>query len=242
MNLIKSSIIIATIIGVCACTPYTKVDKNGKALEELNFPKLSKVDVQNGVDGSFIDWTDFNMLRPGLSKYQVMQITGTPHYHEGFFEVREWDFVFNKWIGESQLEQCQLKVLFDDNKVSTSYHWRPLGCNNNFTVSADLLFDFDSAVLKGKGKLAIDQILAQNGKAKAININGFSDPIGDDQYNLKLSQQRANAVKNYIKTNGFNGTINAVGKGENTDKAKCGDTIKDIKCNHPNRRVEFNFK
>ena len=64
------------------------------------------------------------------------------------------------------------------------------------------LFDFDKADLKPEGK---EQINAYREKAKAelsradkIIITGYTDNTGAPDYNLKLSQQRAEAVRAYL--------------------------------------------
>lgn len=51
---------------------------------------------------------------------------------------------------------------------------------------------------------------------QSISIFGFCDDIGANEYNLKLSQQRANAIKTIFGNNSINDTLitNVDGKGE----------------------------
>ncbi len=69
-----------------------------------------------------------------------------------------------------------------------------------------------------------------------IKIYGYTDSKGADAYNLKLSQQRADAVKNYLVSKGLvNGRFEVVGMGE-------ADPIADNETDAgraKNRRVEF---
>lgn len=79
------------------------------------------------------------------------------------------------------------------------------------------LFDFDKADLKPAGK---EQIKAYREDAKSglsradkIKITGHTDNIGKADYNMKLSQQRANAVSDYLKSIGVTTKIEVVGEG-----------------------------
>ena len=58
------------------------------------------------------------------------------------------------------------------------------------------------------------QILKDNPSVK-VTIEGHTDSKGTDAYNQKLSERRANAVKNYLESNGVTASrLDAVGKGE----------------------------
>ncbi|WP_284447266.1 OmpA family protein, partial [Fluviibacter phosphoraccumulans] len=73
------------------------------------------------------------------------------------------------------------------------------------TLAADTLFAFNKSDLKPEGKAALDNVVNQ---AKALKVEvivavGYTDRIGSDAYNLKLSQQRANSVKAYLVSKGI---------------------------------------
>lgn len=46
-----------------------------------------------------------------------------------------------------------------------------------------------------------------------IEVHGFTDNIGSKEYNLGLSQRRANSVKNFLQANGVRTSITPVGNG-----------------------------
>jgi OmpA-OmpF porin, OOP family len=86
----------------------------------------------------------------------------------------------------------------------------------------DVLFDFDRAVVKPDARLILDRLVTflQENPGRTVQLSGYTDSIGTEQYNLGLSLRRAKAVERYIlqrtaevgATGGF--TIIAEGFGE----------------------------
>lgn len=119
------------------------------------------------------------------------------------------------------------------------------------TLSTDVLFDFNSANLKDGGKSRLDQLVSEIKDADVDEIVavGHADRIASDDYNQKLSEARAQAVKDYLASKGARGnTITAEGKGESQPVTgeKCqkmgterGSNKKLVECLQPDRRVEI---
>lgn len=108
------------------------------------------------------------------------------------------------------------------------------------TVSAavkNLEFDFGKATIRDHSKPSLDK-LAEVLKAKNFNLklSGYTDNVGSQAFNLKLSQDRAQAVKDYLLSQGVNDSqIVAEGFGKDSpiasNKTEAGRAM--------NRRVEF---
>lgn len=110
------------------------------------------------------------------------------------------------------------------------------------TLSATELFDFDRATLKmPQPKLdEIADVMLRNAQIDRLTITGHTDRIGGDEYNQKLSQRRADAVKAYLVAKGVAPhRLVAVGKGEAEPIVQCAqkDQAALIRCLEPNRRV-----
>ena len=85
------------------------------------------------------------------------------------------------------------------------------------TYKAQSLFDFDRTVIKPEGRAELDQLVA---KLKTVNTEliiavGHTDSVGSDTYNLQLGQRRAEAVKQYLVSQGLEaGRVYTDSKGE----------------------------
>ena len=115
---------------------------------------------------------------------------------------------------------------------------KPAPVAEKVTLAADVLFDFDKAILKNEGKNKLDDLAT---KVKAINLEvviaiGHTDSIGSDAYNQKLSVRRAESVKAYLVSKGVEpNRVYTEGKGEKQPVAS--NKTKDGR--QKNRRVEI---
>jgi len=116
------------------------------------------------------------------------------------------------------------------------------------------LFDFDKADLKPEGKAAIDREvisrLKEVNKLELVLVTGHTDRIGSQAYNQKLSERRANAVRDYLVSKGVaRDKIETLGMGKTqpVPGVVCNQPYPKerkalIECLAPNRRVEVEVK
>jgi outer membrane protein OmpA-like peptidoglycan-associated protein len=81
---------------------------------------------------------------------------------------------------------------------------------------SDVLFAFNQYTLKpdAREKLAKVSGILLAYPGLTVQVEGYTDNVGSDQYNLKLSQQRADAVHDYLVSQGVPGTaVSATGYG-----------------------------
>jgi OOP family OmpA-OmpF porin len=111
------------------------------------------------------------------------------------------------------------------------------------TLAATELFAFNSATLTmPQPRLdAIAAALAADPGITDVDVTGYADRLGKAGYNQKLSERRANAVRDYLIAKGIaSGRLKAYGKGEANPVVVCNNKKRAdlIKCLEPNRRVE----
>ncbi|MDO2946912.1 OmpA family protein [Aeromonas simiae] len=124
----------------------------------------------------------------------------------------------------------------------------PEPVDKTFNLSSDVLFDFNKATLKPEGEAALQslyqQIAAEQPKDGNAEVYGYTDRIGSDAYNQRLSEARAKTVADYLIGQGLPADkVSAIGRGEGSPVTgnQC-DGIKAkvelIPCLAPDRRVE----
>ena len=85
------------------------------------------------------------------------------------------------------------------------------------SFSGRALFEFDSSELTSAGRNELSDLVKKlNGQSKIKNIEivGHADSTGPDEYNMKLSERRANTVKGYLQKSLQAVAVTARGMGE----------------------------
>jgi outer membrane protein OmpA-like peptidoglycan-associated protein len=111
----------------------------------------------------------------------------------------------------------------------------------NVTLKNEILFDFNSAGLRAESRRTLDEMGSVFAKypQQTIMVEGHADSVGSDAYNQTLSEQRADAVRDYLVRQGTAASrIRAVGFGENEPRSS-NDTAEGRQLN---RRVEIRIK
>jgi len=113
-------------------------------------------------------------------------------------------------------------------------------------LSADVLFDFDKADLRPEAKESLDKVVAvlkAYPKATAT-VEGHTDGKGDDNYNQKLSERRAESVRKFLAAGGATLAMSTRGLGAKKPVApnRKADGSDDPAGRQKNRRVEIVVK
>jgi outer membrane protein OmpA-like peptidoglycan-associated protein len=78
-----------------------------------------------------------------------------------------------------------------------------------------LYFDFDSSDLTNESARRLEEFVNDMGEFSfdKLSFEGFADEIGSDNYNLKLSERRAETVVRFLQSHFITTTFQSVGHG-----------------------------
>lgn len=112
------------------------------------------------------------------------------------------------------------------------------GCATGAVVLKGVSFETGSADLTGSAKAVLDGVARAIGGADGIRIEvaGHTDSQGDDAYNQRLSQLRANAVKTYLQRQGVDSKV-LIAKGYGETQPLASNESQEGRMS--NRRVEL---
>lgn len=104
--------------------------------------------------------------------------------------------------------------------------------------SNSIRFDFDKADLRPQYREVLSRVagVLTTLKGYRIDINGYADDVGTQEYNLKLSERRAQAVRDYLVQAGLDANIVSVKGYGKVDPRVSGDSAQ---ARAANRRVEI---
>lgn len=106
-------------------------------------------------------------------------------------------------------------------------------------ITQKIHFEFDKWVIRPISYPILDdvvEVLRNNPQIKKVRVEGHTDWIGSDEYNMRLSGRRANSVRDYLTQKGIEADrLVAEGFGETRPIADNNTTLGRAK----NRRTEF---
>jgi outer membrane protein A len=161
------------------------------------------------------------------------------------------------YYGPNNYDESDVRYSPDIGSVSLGLSYRfgqgaapvvaPEVATKVFTLKSDVTFAFNKANLRPNAKATLDGIYSEIAKVNKPNVavSGYTDRIGSDAYNQKLSQKRAETVANYLVSKGVaQDTISATGYGKaNPVTGNQCDAVKGrkalIACLADDRRVEI---
>lgn len=237
----------------------------GEGDDAVSFPDPSHATMPEGI---FVNMENLRKIAPGMTKDQLHNLLGTPHFNEGVFGVRKWNYIldFRKADGSGNYFSCQYQIHFDHSGHAENFYWKPDSCKSvldtaalpapvaptpavmpsePIRLSSDALFKFDRSDLTPQGRDRLSQLLQQVQSASQIQnilVIGYTDRIGGDSYNLALSRRRAESVRDFLVAGGVPAAdVQVDGRGNADPVVQCSDAGRAalIACLAPNRRVEL---
>ena len=251
---------LGSVLALTACTSTISDVKSDGTAENITFPDPKNVIMDNG-QGIYPNLQSLTLIQDGMTKSKIQELIGHPHFREGMFAVREWDYLFHFTTpgrGVNGVTTCQFKIIYDSDVKARSFFWKavdnetdvcppPIHGLESYQLSADGLFAFNRSGindLNPEGRQSLQTIVERIRGLESgdgVTVQAHADRLGSAAYNQQLSQRRANSVKNYLVAQGVPANlINAVGVGSAQPVVQCDNANRAelIRCLAPNRRVE----
>lgn len=149
-------------------------------------------------------------------------------------------------LGRTQADvakvQADLMALRSElQTLRTDFGAKISAMEGQITFAFPVHFDFNNATVRPVDQAALERFATVAAKyygGAQITVEGFADPAGSASYNLRLSRNRAESVREFIASKGVDGAnVKAVGYGEQRlvrKNAKGTDAGAEL-----NRRVTF---
>lgn len=213
-------------------------------------------------EGPMVDKNAIEGLMSGMSTTEVREALGDPDTMENKRNRQEFHYTFlvplSPTSGDTTLA-CQFRANFDVNGRLMGSDWRRFVCQQAYAtlsvdpaapeilrLASDVLFGFDRAELTPQGRVELGRVatnLRERYRDPVITLVGYSDRIGARDYNIRLSQRRAEAVRTELVRQGIDRSrVIAEGRGPENPIVECSGTGRSaelIACLEPNRRVEI---
>lgn len=246
--------LLASACAVLMLTGCTRSLSNPDAQGKATMPVFPDTASAVRGEGSYPDVGALVKIKPGMTKSQVYELLGVPHFKEGVMRVKEWDYIFHFPVAGGSEVTCQYKVLYDSSLKVGDTHFLPENCLAQLApakpavmpreLNAEALFAFANAQLSAQGVSEIRQLAAeirQSGQdVRQITITGHTDRFGSAESNMRLSQARAESVKQVLVASGLPANvITSIGIGASMPRVHCegGKSAATIACLAPNRRI-----
>ncbi len=134
-------------------------------------------------------------------------------------------------------EPMDLHSVYESDSLMKNILMTPIEVGERVSLD-NIYFDFDKATLRPESSPQLNKVVAflKDNKKIKIQLDGHTCSIGKDDYNQKLSEDRARAVLEYLTENGIKEKrLSSFGFGE----TKPRETNEKESGREKNRRVEF---
>ncbi len=174
-------------------------------------------------------------MRPLLVAVAALLLTASAAAQDTEFRTLDLEFrTLDLLIAATEVEGAVTDLAVEETETEI-----------RISLSADVLFDFDSSDIKAEAAAALGQVagLIRAHTNQPVRIEGHTDSKGSDAYNKALSEDRALSVRDWLADEeGLDGgDFETIGFGESQPAApnELADGSDDPDGRQKNRRVEI---
>lgn len=246
---------LAFALGGCAgpshtISPETQANaarENPPTPKDEDFPAL---DSAKWSQGTFPSIEALRAMRTGMGKDQVRNLLGSPHFSEGPFGVREWNYIFHFRTGAGpEYVTCQYMARFNQNAQTSGLYWNDADCamlvvppevkavaavaapapTHRVVLDTDRLFTpggGSPADLLPSGRAKLEdlaiEIKRNFGRLRHVAVKGHTDRLAAGTRKASLSQERADTVRRLLVEQGIDGRlVRATGMQDSEPLVQC---------------------
>lgn len=222
-------------------TSYVEIDCGVEALPKVGtlVAKVKDAETGGAVPGAVVKTTD----AAGKERTATADGTGTVTFKDlgpGAMKIRAEAGGYMNHVNEAEIRANE------EAKMTLSLSRRPVGrdslvklTNNEIKILKQVHFETDSAKILGDSNALLEEVadvLQRNTNIRRVEIQGHTDNTGTREHNQTLSDQRAQAVRNWLIAAGVDGNRLAA-RGYGQDKP-LGPNVTSVQ-KARNRRVQF---
>jgi OmpA-OmpF porin, OOP family len=222
-----------------ACLPCA-----GIAAQQPGFPSPSQSWLKEGL---FAPPGNVRMILPGMTKRQVRSLLGVPHFNEGLFGVRTWNYILNFYEGGGPTYRiCQFQLQFDHMRRVAEVAWRSDDCARILAETSGYVrpdkipddpvrsehisihFEFGNAALSPAALTLLSDFARSHAQSGQIEVIGHTDSAGSGAHNDVLSLARADSVARALEALGVpSDRLTISGRGERDPVTPTQDNVRE---------------
>ncbi|MFC6203668.1 MULTISPECIES: outer membrane protein assembly factor BamE [Psychrobacter] len=122
MKVILKAVMLSAVLALTACTNvFMNNSQKTPAFSEVEYSHLK------GLPN--YDVSQVRLLEVAQHKDQVRQILGNPHFNEGIFSPKVWNYALGlKLSANNDYQNCRLRIDFDRNNRVEKLTWKDQVC------------------------------------------------------------------------------------------------------------------